>query len=165
MSQILDQLTVNQDLVLDFFATFSRFEFALKAAGYVKGTENSAAPDWDRFAQRCRERFEGVAELALDDGIKYLLAHPPKKQVLVRGRLDWKDAPPEPNVPMLQSVLFLVRRVRNNLFHGGKYPGGPVKEMSRDARLLESSIKVLEHCVGLDTRVEREFYRADWAES
>ena len=39
-------------LVFEFFATFSRFECALKRAGFVKrGPCGSASPDWEEFAK------------------------------------------------------------------------------------------------------------------
>jgi len=93
-----------------------------------KYSMNFAAADRDRITQRCGKAFKGTEEEALVEGIKYLLEHPPKKQAIIRGTLSWQDSQPDRNSPMLQNLLVLVRRVRNNLFHGGKFPGGPVKE-------------------------------------
>jgi len=44
---ILDILNIPRELTLDFLATFSRFEFALKKAGYVEGNEKNVPPAWD----------------------------------------------------------------------------------------------------------------------
>lgn len=41
-------INVPKDIVCEFFAVFSRFEFALKESGFVR-EERRAAPDWKRF--------------------------------------------------------------------------------------------------------------------
>ena len=43
-------LRIPKELVCEFFAVFSRFEFALKEAGFVQG-ENRVSADWDCFAK------------------------------------------------------------------------------------------------------------------
>ena len=43
--------------VLEFFKTFSRFEFTLKVSGYLRqGNNNNASPDWDKFVKNNKER-------------------------------------------------------------------------------------------------------------
>ena len=49
-TSILDLLNVPRELTLDFLATFARFEFALKKAGYAQGDDSKVSPDWDSFA-------------------------------------------------------------------------------------------------------------------
>jgi hypothetical protein len=41
-------------------------------------------------------------------------------------------------------LFVVVRRIRNNLFHGGKYPSGPEPDLSRDEKLLMQAIRILE---------------------
>ena len=54
------ETTVSKELLLEFFLTFSRFEYALKATGYYKRRPvkppdwPKAEPDWDRFAASLR---------------------------------------------------------------------------------------------------------------
>jgi hypothetical protein len=74
---------------------------------------------------------------------------PPKKQVLVNGKLDWRDAPPSPNLPRAEQVLLMVRRIRNNLFHGGKFLPGD----DRDQVLVNHNIIVLQACLPLNADV------------
>lgn len=42
-----------------------------------------------------------------------------------------------------QYVIELLKTVRNNLFHGGKYPDGPVEEIARNREILRASLVVL----------------------
>ena len=55
---------VNRELLLDFFLTFSRFEYALKNSGFfVKHSEQPDGPppaeaDWDTFAPSLRTVFD-----------------------------------------------------------------------------------------------------------
>jgi hypothetical protein len=85
---IIDLLNVPRALTLEFLATFARFEFALKKAGYVRGDETKALPDWDRFGRE----VSGLDKTTLGPVVicsEYLRAHPPRKQVLIDGRLQW----------------------------------------------------------------------------
>lgn len=85
---------------------------------------------------------------------------PPLKQVLKDGVLDWKSTEEE-NVPLLLKLILSVRRVRNNLFHGGKFPSVNLEDPGRNADLLESSIVILEGCLLLNDRVKELFYQRD----
>jgi hypothetical protein len=107
-------------LAVQFFKTFARFEYALKAAGYHKGDGN-AKPDWDRFAQSIDSCFEQPLSDALAAAVKFLIETPPKRQVLVDGKLEWEEAREEG--PDSRKLSIYIRRVRNNLFHGGKFNG------------------------------------------
>lgn len=52
--------------------------------------------------------------------IEYILKEPPKKQFIVNGSIEWRDIAPQSNSNA--EILFqYIRRVRNNLFHGGKF--------------------------------------------
>ncbi len=54
----LDEIAIDRELVLQFFLTFARFEFALKATGYARGNENFVEPDWNAFATSIRDAFD-----------------------------------------------------------------------------------------------------------
>ena len=85
---------------------------------------------------------------------------PPKRQIVREdGSLTWEDLKRE-NVTAIRWLLKIVRRVRNNLFHGGKYPYTPLPEPARDTQLLESSLIVLEACLEWDEEVRR-WYMSD----
>src|SRR5215472_12270251 len=82
------------DIVLQFFVTFSRFEYALKRAGFVKGDRNgNALPDWCRFAsERLNARLVSITDTEFTEASLYLLHEPPGKQILVgAGRsVQWR---------------------------------------------------------------------------
>jgi hypothetical protein len=140
-SSILDLLKVSQALTLEFLATFARFEFALKKAGYVRGDEVQVSPDWDAFA-RDLATVDAVLIGPVLDSCKYLQEHPPRKQVLQARRLQWVDRKGNSGSP-IGDVLLSVRTVRNNVFHGGKFPDGPVAEPLRDEALIRDCVSIL----------------------
>jgi hypothetical protein len=39
--------------------------------------------------------------------------------------------------------------VRNNLFHGGKYPDGPEFEVARDRKIIRAALAILDGCYEL----------------
>jgi hypothetical protein len=53
----------------------------------------------------------------------------------------------------------MLRRVRNNLVHGRKFPEtvGPVTDPARDAVLLERSLVILNSLLNLDAHVRNYF--------
>jgi hypothetical protein len=52
-------------------------------------------------------------------------------------------------------LLRLVRDVRNNLFHGGKYPEEPVSGQSlRNSKLLQACLTILEKYLSLNADVK-----------
>ncbi|MGD0840672.1 MAG: hypothetical protein ABSA32_05895 [Candidatus Acidiferrales bacterium] len=144
---ILDLLNVERELTLEFFATFARFEFALKQAGYVRGDERGALPDWDAFA-RDLARLDASFTAGVLDSCKYLLQHPPKKQIVAAGRLQWVDQR-ESSGSAIGDVIRSLRIVRNNVFHGGKFPDGPIVEPLRDEALIRDCLAVFERLLDL----------------
>lgn len=125
-----------------FFAVFSRFECALKRSGYLKKNTKFAEADWAKFSEELGKLF--LDEVRSSDDASTLITKPPKKQIKLDGQLGWKDAKPIENVRQLFDA---VCRVRNNLFHGGKYPHSFVDDTSRDQNLLLGAMKVLERAL------------------
>ena len=141
-TELFDLLNVPRELTLRFLAVFSRYEYALKRAGYVRGDESQIWADWDLFAR-------DVATLGspliapLIDSCEYLRRHPPKKQVLKQGRLLWVERRGSAG-STIEDILLSVRTIRNNVFHGGKFPEGPIDEPLRDEQLIRDCIGILE---------------------
>lgn len=140
-------------LAVKMFQTFSRFEYALKAAGLHTAR---AEPDWRRFAGTVVELFDQPNSEQLAEAIEFLIQHPPKKQVILNGRLDWSDIPPTAN-SHADRVLQYVRRVRNNLFHGGKFNGHWFAP-DRSEPLLRHSLTVLDACLEASENVRRAYF-------
>jgi len=154
----------NDEIVCQFFVTFSRFEYALKRAGFVKGDSyDNALPDWDRFA---RERLDGriadITDTEFTKASSYLLQEPPLRQTFVKSNksMQWRANSKRSSEGEGEYLLRLVKDVRNNLFHGGKYPlpDGPVNDQAlRNSQLLQACLTVLEKCRSLDAKVKRFF--------
>lgn len=122
---------------LTFFATFSRFEYALKRSRFLTHDHpgQRAEPNWDSFANSLHREF--FNQLGNEVATKYLFEQPPKlMQVGQHGDLDWV----EKSAPNCNQALFgAVRRVRNNLFHGEK----TVLD-DRDGKLINAALCVLD---------------------
>lgn len=129
------------DAVMRMFELFSRCECALKRAGYLTNRNEGAHAEanWERwFSDLGSDFFTNVCR---SKEARELVMRPPKRQIVKRGRLGWSDPLPMTNG---HDLALAVRCVRNNLFHGGKYPGVLEGELSRDLDLVGAVIFVLE---------------------
>jgi hypothetical protein len=147
------RLNLEPQLASTFLAVFARCEFALKVGGFARGDETRVDPDWDGFARAIGTQFDRSHDPRSKIAAAYLLEHPPKKQVLVDGRVEWRDAPLDKNLTCTEQLLLAVRRVRNNLFHGGKFLPAHQQGSDRDRLLVQHSLTVLRTYVGLHPRV------------
>jgi hypothetical protein len=79
--------------------------------------------------------------------------------VVAGNQLQWQPTVQGPGETDERFLLRLVGTVRNNLFHGGKYPYpfGPVPDVARNQQLLESAIAVLERCLAISPNVGSAF--------
>lgn len=149
----------DREAVADFFIVFARFEFALKQAGYYRRLRGEQiAPDWGRFAEDHAGKFN-CGDGELQHAKTYLLQDPPRRQQLEGGKPCFSDADRygDGRASELEKLIDIVKGVRNNLFHGGKFPSGPVTETGRDSQLLKAAMCVLEHAVELDEKVKQFF--------
>jgi len=116
---------------------FTRFEYALKDGGFGKaGRKNAIEADWDRFASKelGAPFFAAVKAKRLGPT---LMNNPPSRQILQGSTLGWDVVAAPANVTELMAA---VRRVRNNLVHGGK-SGDP--DSDRNDNLVAEAIEVL----------------------
>lgn len=153
-------LVEDHEPVFAFFAVFSRFEYALKRSGFLKRDAGRAEPNWDAFVNSLGGRLVRVGDAQFIEARRILLSKPPKTQVVAQGQLGWQDTEPRRGESEERYLLRLVRTVRNNLFHGGKYPFGPVEEASRDKQLLRASNAILQACLALSPQVDSLFKEA-----
>ena len=127
-------------LSLKVFCVFARFEYALKAAGFHDG-EGEAKPNWQKYACSIGSTLEKPDTKELEEAIQYILKHPPKKQVVRNDVIVWDEVEPD-HISRTDLILLYVRRVRNNLFHGGKFHGHTFEPV-RDYDLLRHSLTIL----------------------
>jgi hypothetical protein len=149
----LADISIDRDLVFDFFLRFSRFEFALKVTGYALGNDTKVTPDWDRFIRDISSNFLKTRTPELAQACDYFLLNPPKKQVLANRSLGWSTTLPCDPARESELLVKLVRRVRNNLFHGGKYNNAVHEETARNEDLLRGGLLILDECLRVSDSV------------
>jgi hypothetical protein len=153
----------NDEVVLQFFVAFSRFEYALKRSGFVKcGPSHSVLPDWNKFAsERLDEQIEDLMDTEFTAARSYLFQKPPQRQILrSNNTTGWCENSKRHNESEGVYLLRLVRDVRNNLFHGGKYPrpdGLVTDQALHNSQLLQACLTILEKCLSLDAKVKGYF--------
>ena len=137
---------------------FSRFEFALKRSGCLKPLEYAEA-DWDGYANSLRDTCRFVEGAGFTEAVAFLLKSPPQRQVVSLCDIGWKDTEKGDGEHHEHYVLRLVRVVRNNLFHGGKFPVpvGPLQDVGRNGELIEACLVVLTQCLQLSPVVRNVF--------
>ena len=144
---------IHEGLACLLLRAFSRFEAALKEAGYCKPRGEALRVEYSRFGEEHEEAF---AEARLPVSGKYLTEHPPKRQVKENGKVLWRPMAPPPNPVTLKWLLEAAYQVRNNLFHGGKWTP-EVRDPSRDENLLRAALSVVRCAMDLDDEVRRKY--------
>ena len=153
----LEHTSIDRDLVLEFFLVLSRVEFALKVTGYASGSRKGVSPDWEKFGREIRGKFYVEKTKELVEACDFYLGNPPQKQCLDQyGQLDWVHSLDQ-NLSTPEKLQILVRRVRNNLFHGGKYNQQLNEETARNEQLLRNGIIILLEAVSLVPNVHRAY--------
>lgn len=134
---------LNKDLVFEFFGVFSYFECSLKKCCYAKNTVQNQRIEicWKRFCDKHIQVFNKIDK----EMITYFSKNPPKKQVISDEGLKWCDDNHDSQIDF-ERLLILVRRVRNNLFHGGKY-NIAIEQLERNNTLLRYSVSIIESCI------------------
>lgn len=129
--------SLDRSLVFDFFWKFSVFECALKREGFLRSGRNKAAePDWKKFRKSIRGRFPEVILNGFKEAVRALIEASPCRQIVCERRLGWEDLFRMDDESEEEFVLRLVSAVRNNLFHGGKYPDGLITESPVTSKYL-----------------------------
>ncbi len=144
----------DRELVFKFFTVFSLFEYALKNTQYKRYVGGKVEATWDDFARDIAPHFSPVPGSELESAVNYLLNRPPGKQIInTTNQLDFERNVIRPNG--LSDIVWLsrlVRRVRNNLFHGGKFR----YDRPRDPELIQHSLVIREAWSDCHPDVERE---------
>jgi hypothetical protein len=144
-------IRVSDQLILEFFEKFARFEAAMKESEFCTGGESKPAkPDWTKFdtelAGNLGAHVNG-SKKALVEAMKFFLGQPPEVQIS-RNRKAVFERKALIGKTDGAMVLCAVRRVRNNLFHGGKHTDHSPEE--HDQTLLRHAITVLDAAAALD---------------
>lgn len=119
LDEVFDREIPSADAIKFTFA-FARMEYALKRAGFARVSKDGhVLADWDSLAAKTADLESGAAG-SLERAIAYLYEQPPMVERSRGGNIKFES------VEVLQhsnhTLYLMVRRVRNNLFHGGKLP-------------------------------------------
>lgn len=144
----------DKNLIFDFFWKFSVFERALKSEGFLRHDRKSAELDWDRFSQEISGPSQSLNISGFQEAARLLKDLSPKKQMNKGGKLSWEPVV-QSNESDAEYAIRLLKVVRNNLFHGGKYSDGSVNEIARDTSILRAALKVLDGCYEFHPRIRR----------
>jgi hypothetical protein len=130
----------NPHLAYRFFATFARLEFALKESGRCQIAHGVVVPDWRKYCQELDDLTLDLSHGGLEASLKELTDDEcaPLKE-MVCGNDRWGTVP-LPKGSAVRRSIESIKRVRNNLFHGGKY--GPYSSVRNDS-LMSHSLTVL----------------------
>lgn len=148
----LDAINRHPKDAVPFFQVMMRLEYSLKAIGYVAGRGTRLVVLWDDYvSSRLKNSFfEDVKRMGI---AKTLIEFPPSRQILnCDKKLDF-----ETRLPPLKNAIELfqaVRRLRNNLFHGGK-SGDP--DHRRNDTLISEAVTVIDKLLDCDDELRREF--------
>jgi hypothetical protein len=110
-----------------FIGTFLRFEFALKEDGFCP-KRGDALVEWGRVITKLGPTF--FETIRKSGKAETILQQPPKKQISLDHRLDWQSQGTPNNI---HELFEAIRRVRNNLVHGGK-SGDPENDPDNPGR-------------------------------
>ena len=157
----LNNIRISKELLLKFFICFSRFEFALKTSGFALGNLRHVKPDWDGYTKSIKDIFDKNKSQILFEAVDYFRLIPPWKQILMPdGTIGWDSSAPNDDKSEIEKIIILIRRVRNNLFHGGKFSNEVFENKERTELLLERSLIILEECLIITPHVMRQFNEA-----
>lgn len=154
----LDEKLMNplDQLSFDFFREFSRCEYCLKAVGLREPGRKDPTADWGAFASEITPLLENPDTPELQAAVAYYSDNPPKKQTAREdGFLDWQNVVPD-HKSKTELILKLICRVRNNLFHGGKF-NGYWFEPQRSEDLLKHALVILNACINRHERVSEAY--------
>ncbi len=135
-------------LAFEFFKEFARCECCLKAVGFRenRGEKEIAKANWTDFAKakEVQDIIESAETRELQGAVAYFVDRPPKKQTIREGKLAWNERLPD-HKSKAELVIKLVGRVRNNLFHGGKF-NGEWFAPQRSEKLIRYGLILLKAC-------------------
>ena len=160
METVFRHLHMPYELACEFFAVFSRMEYALKATRFPAGNDRHVYADWEAFANEANRQFHSSMSKELKDAVAYLRDAPPKKQMLNEmHQVRFVDFPHEEHRCELDQLLLMVRCVRNNLFHGGKHLPDGEKVPGRNEVLVKHALTIIKVCISILPDVKESYER------
>ncbi|NPD44253.1 hypothetical protein [Lentimicrobium sp. S6] len=152
---ISKQIPKSKSILFDFFITFARLECALKnTERFLK--PNKAEVNWDEYAKFLSGPFKVENSDEIKNAVNFILNAPPRKQANNEGYLVWEEGIVDNNASLTYKLSIYIRRIRNNVLHGGKFNGDYNPE-SRNYKLINYSLIILNNWLELDKEVNTNF--------
>ena len=149
-----------KDDIFEFFIIFSRFEFALKESGFLVDKSNAEA-SWDKFVSQYKDEF--TVDEKIKSSYEYLTSAEtrPNRQKTRKNTENpdeistyWDTLNLDTNSPELKKATDVIKVIRNNLFHGGKYGDKTWSDLERTSLLVTHSVTMLLSIVNLDEHLQ-----------
>jgi len=144
VSSAVPKLSVESNLAIEFLAMFSRLEYALKVTRFRMSGDGEAKADWAAFAADVAPMFDPKADASLSEAFTYLTNQPLRFLGVQSGALGWYEFKLPTNSSDADQVIRVIKQVRHNLFHGGKFAPDSHASKDRDTKLLTFGLIVLE---------------------
>lgn len=139
----VSKLTVTPELALEFLAVYSRLEYALKVTRFRSIKEGEAKADWSKFSLEVSDVFDPRKNEELSNAFAYITTEPLRFLGVRNGVLDWYDFSVPNNCSPIDKAIRIIKQMRHNLFHGGKYAHDNNASADRDSKLLTNALLVL----------------------
>ncbi len=133
-----------KEIYFNFFARFSRFEYCLKKHGFREPQKDWVKTSWECFSRRFSCAYSG-SEYSILHKEEYLSTGSLLKLVKIhdQGNNDWKSITIKKGSSELTRMIYLLKTLRNNLFHGDKNSDQGIGGQ-RDKDLLLSGSRILD---------------------
>jgi hypothetical protein len=156
-----EHIRVNEKLLLKFFLTFSKFEYALKESGFYRRSRyDNAEPYWNNFIESIEALFDKDFNDELKDACDFILINPPRKQVVKANFIMWETQSQPRNESETKFLIDMVKSIRNHLFHGAKFGEGLHDDSEGVTKLLESALIILKYTLSLNEHLKNNYENA-----
>lgn len=136
----------SSSLATEFLLAYNELEFAVKAAGLIRGDLAGTWANWSAFGKKIVGRLtEDSPEF--DRTKRYFQETPPRKQIVRDGKLLWCDH--RPNTEWEGQLVLYLRRIQNGLYQGPELLGERYSPESFDELLQHGLVLIDEfrrHC-------------------
>lgn len=141
-------------LSAEFLASFARFDYAMKAAGFAEaGPDKSLVPSWPKIAAKYPDLASSAKlnDLHFTMEISYLITSPPGFYRLGDdGKLHIADAR---GCNSMEDLWNAAHRVRANLLHGDL----SIQDATRETRLIDGALAFLDLLLAEVSELEAPF--------
>jgi hypothetical protein len=154
MKGIMPNQDINE-IAKNFFFVFARMEYSLKVNGYLRECDIAWA-DWRKYSRELKDIFNNPSDAEFIRAIDYYENNPPKVQIVRNNVPVWEDKILSSG-SRSEKLIKYICRVRNNLFHGGKFRGVNYENPDRSELLISHALIILDRCKNANANISEAF--------